>query len=287
MAVPTLLELAESGAHYGHHRSFVYPKARDFVYGVKHNVALINLEKTQEQLEAAQKVFDQVHGQGKAILFVGTKRGVRDIVKDVATSVGASYVAERWLGGFLTNFETISENIKKMNELDEFLASDQSKKLSKIDRIRSVAKLKKYHRFLVGVTELKAQPELLIMASASQDKIALREAKSQGIPIIALCDTDTNPETVDYPIPANDDAPKAVELILRSLVSAPAKAKPAATEESVAEVETAEEVVVKPKKAVKKPAVEAEKAAKPAVKKPAAQKAAVKKVAKKAVGTKK
>lgn len=247
MAIPTLLELAESGAHYGHHRSFIFPKAREFVYSIRHNVALIDLEKTQQQLEAAQKVFAEIHGTGKTILFVGTKRGVREIVQQAAKTVNASYVTERWLGGFLTNFETISENIKKMNELDEFLSSDESKKLTKIERIRNDAKLKRYHRFLVGVTELKARPELVIMASASQDKIALREAKSQGIPIIALCDTDTNPELVDYPIPANDDAPKAVELILQALISPPVKVKKVTTKPVIG-LGAAETVKVKPKK---------------------------------------
>jgi len=279
MAVPTLLELAEAGAHYGHHRSFVYPKAREFVYGVRQNVALIDLVKTQEQLEIAQKVFKEAQDNGKTVLFVGTKRGVREVVKEVATAVGASFVAERWLGGFLSNFETINANIKKMNDLDEYLASDDSKGITKIERIRQSAKLKRYHRFLEGVAELKACPDLIVMASAGQDKIALKEARGQGIPVIAICDTDTNPETIDYPIPANDDATKAVELILKALVSMPTTTKKVAVKVEETEVlaeDAAEEPVAEVK--AKKPAV----AKKVAKAKPAAKVAAKKAVAKKA-----
>lgn len=253
MAMPTLLELADSGAHYGHHRSFVYPKAREYVYGVKQNVALINLEKTQELLGEAQKIFTKFKSEGKTVLFVGTKRGVQEVVRQIAESIGEPFITERWLGGFLTNFESIQENIKKMNELEEYLNGEQSKTLTKIERLRADAKLKRYHRFLIGVGHLKSKPELMVMASASQDRIALREANLQGLPIIAICDTDTNPELVTYPIPANDDAPKAVELILNALVAAPVKEKKTETIEKEAEsvVEVPKKVAAKAKKEIK------------------------------------
>ena len=245
MALPTLIELANCGAHYGHHPSFVYPKAKRFVYGIRQNVALIDLEKTLERLTEAQKVIAANRAEGKTVLFVGTRRGVKEIVKKVAETFGEPYVTERWLGGFLTNFESIHENIKKMNELDEYLAGDQSKGLSKIDRLRATNKLARYHRFLAGVTNLSAKPGLMVMASASEDKIALLEANMEGIPVIAICDTDTNPDKITYPIPANDDAAKAVELILQALVSLPTKEKKAP------DAPVAESVEEKPKKAAK------------------------------------
>ena len=245
MALPTLIELANCGAHYGHHPSFVYPKAKRFVYGIRQNVALIDLEKTLERLTEAQKVIAANRAEGKTVLFVGTRRGVKEIVKKVAETFGEPYVTERWLGGFLTNFESIHENIKKMNELDEYLAGDQSKCLSKIDRLRATNKLARYHRFLAGVTNLSAKPGLMVMASASEDKIALLEANMEGIPVIAICDTDTNPDKITYPIPANDDAAKAVELILQALVSLATKEKKAP------EAPIAESVEEKPKKAAK------------------------------------
>ncbi|MEK7202458.1 MAG: 30S ribosomal protein S2 [Patescibacteria group bacterium] len=255
--LPTLIELAKSGAHYGHHRSFVYPKAQRFVFGVRKNIALIDLEKTLEQLTEAQKVIGANRAEGKTVLFVGTRRGVKEIVKRVAEEFGEPYVTERWLGGFLTNFEGIHENIKKMNELDEYLASEHSKGLTKIERLRQTNKLARYHRFLAGVTKLNAVPGLMVMASASEDKIALKEANLLGIPVIAICDTDTNPDKITYPIPANDDAATAVELILRALVAAPIKTVKATKVEgevSPAEepvVETATKKILKPK-AVKK-----------------------------------
>jgi small subunit ribosomal protein S2 len=224
MAVPTLLELAEAGAHFGHHRSLIYPKARKFVYMIKNDVALINLEQTQESIRRAQEMLAECRAANKSILFVGTKRSVRNSVKEVAESIGAAYITERWFGGTLTNFETILANIKKMNELQEFL-SQNSDGLTKKERLRYQSRLNRYHRFLGGLKNLKTMPELIVLASATEDKIAIKEAKQFNIPIIAITDTDMNPDDIACPIPANDDAPRAVDLILRSIVEAPTVAK--------------------------------------------------------------
>lgn len=245
MAVPTLLELAEAGAHFGHHRSLTFPKAKEFVYMIKSNVALINLEQTQEAISAAQSMLAEYRAANKNILFVGTKRSVRNSLKEVAESIGASYITERWFGGTLTNFETILANIKKMNELEEFLSDDKSGKLTKKERLRHQNQLNRYHRFLGGLKTLKRMPDLIVLASATEDKIAIDEATQLHIPIIAITDTDMNPDRITCPIPANDDAPKAVDLILRSIVEAPTKKVTTKTEETVV-------VEEKPKKTVKK-----------------------------------
>jgi small subunit ribosomal protein S2 len=245
MAVPTLIELAEAGAHFGHHRSLTFPKAKEFVYMIKSNVALINLEQTQEAISAAQSMLAEYRAANKNILFVGTKRSVRNSLKEVAESIGASYITERWFGGTLTNFETILANIKKMNELEEFLSDDKSGKLTKKERLRHQNQLNRYHRFLGGLKTLKRMPDLIVLASATEDKIAIDEATQLHIPIIAITDTDMNPDRITCPIPANDDAPKAVDLILRSIVEAPTKKATAKTEETVV-------VEEKPKKTVKK-----------------------------------
>jgi len=248
MAVPTLVELAESGAHFGHHRSLTFPKARTFVFTVKSNVALIDLEQTQKAIEQAQKIITDYQKEGKSILFVGTKRSVRQMVKMVAESVNASYITERWFGGMLTNFGTMQGNIKRMNDLEAFLASPKAARLSKKDRLVQARRLARYHRFLGGISTLKAMPDLIVLASASEDAIAIGEANQLEIPVLAIMDTDMNPDRITYPIPANDDAPRAVELILRAIVSAPSvKAAPKApeiTEEPVSEAE--------PKKVTKK-----------------------------------
>jgi len=244
MSVPSLVELAESGAHFGHHKSLTFPKTKDFVYSIKNNVALINLEKTQEALEKAQEVFQKAVKEGKPVLFVGTRRAVRGITKEVAEAVDCHYITERWFGGMLTNFSTMLESIKRMNKLEEYLSGDESKKLSKKERIVQSNKLERIKRFMGGVKDLKEIPSLIILASASEDKIAVQEANQVGVPVISISDTDMNPEFVTYPIPANDDAPKAVELILNTIISKPATKKTA--------VKTEEKEVVPTKTVAKK-----------------------------------
>lgn len=237
MTIPTLVELAESGAHFGHHRSLTFPKAKPFIYMVKSNVALINLEKTQNAIETAQKTISDYNQKNKSIMFVGTKRSVRGVVKEVAEAIGASYITERWFGGMLTNFSTIKENIKRMNELEEFLASPEAAKLSKKDRLERERRLHRYQRFLKGISTMKGMPDLIILASASDDAIAIEEAEHLHIPVMAITDTDMNPTRITYPIPANDDAPKAIELILRSIIEVPGAKKAAVkAEEATAEV---------------------------------------------------
>lgn len=221
--IPTLVELAEAGAHFGHHRSLTFPKAKDFVYVVKSNVALINLEKTQEALSSAQQIIQEHLVADKPILFVGTKRSIRAITKTAAESVNSPYITERWFGGMLTNFSTMRENIKRMNEQGEFLASEKAQKLSKKERLVLENKLERTKRFLGGVASLKDIPALIVLASASEDKIAIEEANQLGVPVVSITDTDMNPDLITYPIPANDDAPKAVELILQTITTAPAK----------------------------------------------------------------
>ncbi len=279
MAMPTLMELAEAGAHYGHHRSLTFPKARGFIFTVKNNIALINLEKTQECLATAQNVMNQYRADGKTILFVGTKRSIRNSVQEVAESIGAAYITDRWYGGFLTNFPNFLQQIKKMNELEEYLKGDEAAKLEKKERLVKERKLAHYQRFLGGVAKLTAMPDLLVLASSSEDKVAILEANRMNVSIIALTDTDLNPDLITYPIPANDDAPKAVDLILKALISAsaPTVKKAKKTEEMVEGAIVAETPEEKPAKTKKAPAVKAEKVAKkPAVKKETKAKAPAK-----------
>lgn len=218
-AIPSLLELAEAGAHYGHHRSLTYPKARPFVWTVKNNVSLINLEKTQAAIKEAQKIISEALKDNKTILFVGTKRNVREITQKAAESIGCFYITERWFGGFLTNFSIFAQNLKKMTELKEYLVSDKAAKLEKKERLKLEGKLARYERFLKGIVGLNKEPDLLVIASGSEDKTAVDEANRLGIPIIAITDTDINPDKIFCPIPANDDAPKAVSLILQAITA--------------------------------------------------------------------
>jgi len=257
--LPTLVELAEAGAHYGHHRSLTFPKAKGFVYMTKNNVSLINLEETLKGLTNARNLLHDYRAQGKPILFVGSKRSIRDIVKAAAEAINAHYVVERWYGGFLTNFPNFATQIKKIGELEEFLKSDKASRLDKKERARHQGRYDHAMRFLGGVVALKSMPELIVVGSATEDKIAINEARRMNIPIIAITDTDVNPADIDYPIPANDDAPKAVEIIFQALVSAPTEVKApvvkAAKEtpvEKVAKKPAAKKAVAKTKKTTKK-----------------------------------
>ncbi len=263
MALPTLLELADAGAHFGHHRSLTFPKAKKFVYVVKQNVAIINLEETLGALEKAQTVLHKALDNNQNVLFVGTKKSVRSTLKEVAESINANYITERWFGGTLTNFQTIVDSIKRMNDLEKYLESDKAAKLSKKDRLKQQNKLDHYKRFLGGLTNLKQMPDLIVLASASDDKIAIDEATQLNIPIIAITDTDMNPDRITYPIPANDDAAKAVDMILRALVEKPEAKKAVKAEKVVEEKEVTEKPVKKtvakkaePKKAAVKKTAE-------------------------------
>ncbi len=276
MAMPSLIELAEAGAHYGHHRSLTYPKAKNFIYMVKNNVSLINLEETLNCLEEAQVVLHENISANRPVLFVGTKRSIRHIVKEAAESINAPYIVERWYGGFLTNFQNFATQLKRMDELTKHTETEKFAKLEKKERARIQNRLDHYNRFLGGAVGLHKLPELLVVGSATEDKIAIGEARKLGIPVIAIIDTDINPDQIDYPIPANDDAPRAIELIMKALVEQPTKKSPK---------------VAKEEPTVEEPAVEAEetaKATKPktvkkvtekvkVVKKPAAKKATAKK----------
>ncbi|MBI4948000.1 30S ribosomal protein S2 [Candidatus Berkelbacteria bacterium] len=280
MTIPTLLELAEAGAHFGHHRSLVSPKARKFVFDIRSNVALINLEETQKAIETAQKIITDAQKNNQLILFVGTKRSIRNMVKEAANAIGASFITERWYGGTLTNFESIKENIKRMNDLREFLTSEKAAKLSKKERLTFERKLHRYERFLGGVSKLNKMPELIILASASEDNIAIAEANQLNVPVMAITDTDINPTKIDFPIPANDDAPKAIELILNAIISAPTKANSEKVEEaSTDEVSKAVEEKIE-KKAVTKKSTKKTTAKKTVVKKAPAKKAEKKEVKK-------
>lgn len=252
--MPTLVELAEAGAHYGHHRSLTFPKAKGFVFMTKNNVSLINLEETLKGLEAAHALLNEYRAKNKPILFVGSKRSIRDIVKQAAEAIDAHYVVERWYGGFLTNFSNFATQIKKIGEMEEFLKSEKASRLEKKERARHQKRYDHAMRFLGGVANLKGMPELIVIGSATEDKIAISEAQRMNIPIIAITDTDVNPSKIDYPIPANDDAPRAVEMVLQALVGAPAKV-------SKKEDESTDEPTEKPaaKKVTKKTTKKAEK----------------------------
>lgn len=216
--IPTLRQLMAAGAHFGHKKERSHPKAKDYIYILREGIYIIDLAKTQAALTKALQAVAEWTKQGKTILFVGTKPQAADIVKAAAEAAGMPYIANHWPGGMLTNFETILQNLKQLEALEAKLTGDQPSSLTKKERGVIAEKVRKSVAVLGGIRDLKDLPDALFVVDVNAESTAVTEAYRLGIPIVAICDTNANPERIDYPIPANDDARKAIELIV-NLVS--------------------------------------------------------------------
>lgn len=218
LKLPTLKEMMDTGMHFGHKKERSYPKARKFVYTIREGINVIDLGKTQEMLEKALKFLIEVSAQDGTILFVGTKRQAKDLIVEAGKVTGMPYINFRWLGGTLTNFETIQKNIKKLNELEDFIQSEDFEKLTKKEKMKINEKIEKLRRMIEGIRHLKDLPDCLFIVDTAAENIAVKEARMMGIPIVGVSDTDANPNLIDYPIPANDDSVKSIKMILDLVV---------------------------------------------------------------------
>lgn len=214
MKYPSVLEMLQSGVHFGHHVSRWHPKMKPFVYGDRNQVHIINLEKTEEQLYAVLPVIKQMAAEGKQILFVTTKPQARDLVKQAAIDCGMPYLTERWLGGLLTNFAEIKKLIKKYNTLKEKQTKGELGNYTKKEQLEISKDLEKMDTYLAGLSILERMPDALFIASVQREKTAVVEANKMNVPIIGVCDTNANPTKVAYVIPANDDAVKSITLVV-------------------------------------------------------------------------
>jgi len=214
MHIPSEKELFKAGVHFGHQSSSWHPKMADFIFNTKNNVHIINLEKTREQIEKAMNFIKQNINSENQILFIGTRVQSKNIIKKYAEKVNMPYVNERWLGGTITNFKTIHQLVKKLERLEkQEKENDYEKKYSKKERSVFGVQIKKLKRDIGGISQINKLPTAIFIASARYNKTAIAEANKKNIPIIAICDTNSNPTKVNYPIPANDDAIKSIELI--------------------------------------------------------------------------
>ncbi|MBP6930093.1 30S ribosomal protein S2 [Patescibacteria group bacterium] len=211
--LPTLKQMLEAGVHFGHKKQYSDARGRDNFHSIRDKVVIIDLEKTLSSLEKALKFLAQTAENGATVLFVGTKTQVRNLVKQAAEEVGMPHVTNRWLGGTLTNFETIEQNLKKLTRLEEELNNPQVVKTKKEKTVlqRTIERAKFN---LGGVSTLKKLPQVLFVVDPVEEKLAIKEATTIGIPVVALLDTNANPRDIDFPIPANDDAPKALEMMI-------------------------------------------------------------------------
>ena len=208
-------ELLGAGAHFGHKTSRWHPKMAPYIHSKRQGAHIINLEKTVEALDEALPKMTELASKGEKVLFVGTKKQLKDTVKEVAESVDMPYVTVRWVGGMLTNVETVTKQIRKLKDLERRMASGElEKRYSKLEVQRYQEEIDALNERYGGIKDMAKQPIAVIVTDMNEDKNAVKEAKTLHIPVFAICDTNTNPEEVDYPIPANDDAIKSVKLIL-------------------------------------------------------------------------
>jgi small subunit ribosomal protein S2 len=248
-------DLLEAGAHFGHKVSRWNPKMKKFIFGEKNGIYIIDLQKTVKQLEKAyNEIVDNVRNS-KTILFVGTKRQAQDIIREEAMRCGAFYICERWLGGMLTNFRTIRRTIDRLLDYDKKLETGMLDALPKKEKLSLSRKMEKMEKILGGVKQIKSLPDLVFVIDIKREYIAVHEANILGIPVIAVVDTNADPDLITIPIPANDDAIRSIKLITSIISQAVVDGKHLAESEKVsAKEQEKEKPVEKTAEAVKKPA---------------------------------
>lgn len=214
-------ELLAAGAHFGHRTSRWHPKMAPYIHSKRQEAHIINLEKTVEALDVALPAISKAVAGGKKVLFVGTKRQMKEAVKEAAESVNMPYVTERWVGGTLTNVETINKQIKKLKDLEKKMASGElENRYSKLEVQRYQEEIEALNTRYGGIKDMTEQPAMVIVMDTIQDKNAVREAQVLNIPVVAVVDTNSDPTGITYVIPANDDSVKSVKLMLNYFVEA-------------------------------------------------------------------
>ncbi|HEX73910.1 MAG TPA: 30S ribosomal protein S2 [Dehalococcoidia bacterium] len=213
----TIKQLLESGAHFGHQTSRWHPRMKTYIFTKRNGIHIIDLEQTASMLDKACDFVQQVAAEGGSILFVGTKRQAQEVVSEEAQRSGMYYVNQRWLGGVLTNFATIQARIDYLVRLEDRQAKGDFNRLPKKEALKLQEKILRLNRQMGGIKEMTSLPSVLFIVDLVKERIALAEAKRVGIPVVAIVDTNCNPDDIDYPIPANDDAIKTIKLICGKL----------------------------------------------------------------------
>lgn len=212
--------MLEAGVHFGHQTRFWDPKMAQYIFGHRNKIHIINLDKTLVMYQDAMKYVRQLSTNKGVILFVGTKRQARDIVREEAIRCGSPYVDQRWLGGMLTNFKTIKQSIKRLKDMETMTQDGTFEKLSKKEALDIQRELEKLDRSLGGIKDMKGIPDAMFVIDVGYQKGAITEAVKLGIPIIGVVDTNHNPDKVDYVIPGNDDSSQAIRLYARGVADA-------------------------------------------------------------------
>ena len=240
MTSVSMRQMLEAGVHFGHQTRFWNPKMAPFIFGERNKIHIINLEKTQPLYATAATFIKGVAAEGGKVLFVGTKRSARDAVQKEATRSGMPYVNQRWLGGMLTNFKTIRQSIKRLNELDDMAQSGALDRRGKKEAQMLRREMDKLLRSLGGIRGMTALPDALFVIDVGHEQIAVHEAKKLGIPVVAVVDTNCSPDGIDYVIPGNDDAMRAILLYAGGVADSVLEGKASLPEVPVSEDEFVE-----------------------------------------------
>ena len=220
MAVVAMKQLLEAGVHFGHQTRRWDPKMAEYIFQARNGIHIIDLQKTSKKLDEAYSFMKEQAEEGKTVLFVGTKKQAQECVKEAAEKSGMNYVDQRWLGGMLTNFGTIRKRIDRLNELETMQEDGTFDVLPKKEVIILKKEMEKLQKNLGGIKDMKEMPGVMFVVDPKKERIAILEARKLGIPVVGLVDTNCNPEDVDYAIPGNDDAIRAVKLIADVMANA-------------------------------------------------------------------
>ena len=220
MPVASMIELLEAGVHFGHQTQRWNPKMKPYIYGARNGIYVLDLRKTTDLLDEAYAVVREFASRNKNVLFVGTKKQAAEVVAEEAKRAGAYYINRRWLGGMLTNFDTIRGRINKLRELEDFMNSGHAEKLPKKEIAKLNRELGKLSKTLGGIKDMRGLPDLIFIVDQKKEDIAIKEANKLNIPVICLADTNADPDGINYIIPGNDDAIRSIKLITSKLADA-------------------------------------------------------------------
>jgi small subunit ribosomal protein S2 len=261
MADVSMRRMLEAGVHFGHQTRFWNPKMSQFIFGERNKIHIIDLDKTLPLYKRAAEFVRRLVADGGTLLFVGSKRAAREAIAAEAQRCGMPYVSQRWLGGMLTNFKTIRQSIKRLRELEELTEAGSSTEFTKKEMLKLVRERDKLQRALGGIKQMDNLPDAVFIIDVGHEEIAVREARKLGVPVVAVVDTNCSPEGIEYPIPGNDDAMRAIQLYAEGLADAVLEGK-----SSIPEVPTGDDEFV-----------ELDEEGKPKVEQKAAKKAPTKK----------
>jgi small subunit ribosomal protein S2 len=234
-------ELLEAGVHFGHQTKRWNPKMKEYIFGERNGIYIIDLQKTLKMFKEASKFVQELAADGKIVLFVGTKRQAQDAIAEEATKCGGFYINQRWLGGLLTNWVTVQKSVKRLKELDEMATDGRYELLPKKEVIKLERERKHLQANLAGIKNMSRLPDAIFVIDSNKEQIAVREARKLGIPVVAVVDTNCDPSEVDYVIPGNDDALRAIRLFTSKISESIAEGAQLMTDKQVADMTAATE----------------------------------------------